>query len=387
MAPDASAQSLHEDDLLESASGRRLLRPRTTAFALSLLSWALVFVYDYWFATGDTFPFWDVKRLDWLFVAANLVLVFFVVLPAIQNWRRTRDRLAQLRRNGGAAVALTFLGGFYVFTLVGPVILGTPDLHLPDKLQPPLFWVVPEHTVYSCVGQLIDGWCHGSLRYPLGTNDVGQGTIRLIIQAQRVAYLVALISGALIVPIAVAVGVTAATLGGRVDDLVMRYVDVQQAVPAVLVYIILSFYYQKSLLMLVVIFGLFNWGGTARVVRSEVLSLRDTGYVKAAASAGAPVTHVIGRHVLPNISATLVTTVSREVPMLILIQVGLSFIGLNQPLLPSYGNLIGSSLANLGHGVVYWWPSIPALLVLALTIACFSVLGDALRDVLDPKTG
>ena len=385
MAPDSTAASLQTGDLLDDTQRRRYLRPRTTVFLVALLGWAAVFVYDYWFATGDTFPFWDVQRLDWLFVAANLVLVFFVVVPAVQNRARTLDQLAQLRRNRGAAFAIAFLGSFYVFTLVGPVLLGSPDLHLPDKLQPPLFWAVPESTVYSCVGHQVDGWCHGSLRYPLGTNDVGEGTVRLLIQAQRVAYLVALVSGALIVPIAVAVGVTAATVGGRVDDLLMRYVDVQQAVPAVLVYVILSFYYQQSLLMLVVIFGLFNWGGTARVVRSEVLSLRDAGYVKAANGAGAPVTHVIGRHVLPNISATLVTAVTREVPMLILVQVGLSFIGLNQPLLPSYGNLIDASLGNLGHGVVYWWPSIPALLVLALTVASFSVLGDALRDVLDPR--
>lgn len=387
MAPDTSGSALHGDDLLAATGRPRLLRPQTGLFVLVLLAWAGVFVYDHWFATGATFPFWDVRRLDWLFVAANVVLFFFVVLPALRNRDRTLDRLHQLRRNRGAAVAIAFLGGFYVLTLVGPTLLGRPDLHYPHKLQPPVFQAVPASAVTECVGPVVDGYCQGTWRYPLGSNGVGEGTIRLIIQAQRVAFLVALISAALIVPIAVGVGVTAATIGGRVDELLMRYVDVQQAIPAVLVYILLSFYYQQSLFMLVVVFGLLNWGGVARVVRSEVLSIADVGYVRAAKSAGAPSPHLIGRHVLPNISATLVTTVTREIPMLILIQVGLSYIGLNQPLLPSYGNLIGASFGNVGQpGVVYWWNSIPALLALAVTIASFSVLGDALRDVLDPRS-
>ncbi|WP_435345539.1 ABC transporter permease [Haloarchaeobius sp. HRN-SO-5] len=275
-----------------------------------------------------------------------------------------------------AAVVLTafagvFLVGFvvvqtvvYDFFQFDPVGSGVVSTSCPD---------------YASAGP---GQCYGTWDYPLGSTRYGLGMIPVIFSGMRVSLQVALISSMLIVPLATMVGTVAGYVGGVVDDVLMSYVDVQQTVPAIIVYMIAIHVFGRSLFVLVVVFGLLSWGGAARLVRSEVLQRREEDFVTAARSAGAGHWRVMFRHVLPNVSNTVLTSVTRQIPQLILAETAIAFLDLNDIMLMSWGETIASLLKFLPDG---WWMSTEVVVVLAVTVLSFSVLGDALRDVLDPR--
>ncbi|MFQ3294278.1 MAG: peptide/nickel transport system permease protein [Halobacteriales archaeon] len=360
--------------------------PRTIAFLLSLLALVALLGYDVLMVPKDTLPGWDFTRLDWLFVAANLVIVFYLVVPAVQRWDRTKWYWQRFRSNRAGLVALIYIVGWYVITLVSPAILGDPNLDLMHMYQPPTLFTVPDHVAMNCLGPVSGGQCQGTLQYPLGSNGTGAGTFKLIVEAMKLAFLVGLVAGALMVPIAVAVGSLAGYLGGWVDELLMRYVAVQQAVPAVLIYIIVMFLAGKSLFLLIVVFGLLNWGGVARLVRSEVIRHRNAGYVMAAQNAGAGNLHVLGKHVLPNVSGTVVTAITRQIPMLILIQVGLAYVDLNKSDRYSFGKVLAFPFQDSAATVQEtWWLILFPAIALAVLVVSFNVLGDALYDTIDPR--
>ncbi|WP_257298801.1 ABC transporter permease [Haloarchaeobius sp. FL176] len=225
--------------------------------------------------------------------------------------------------------------------------------------------------------------CYGTWDYPLGTARYGQGLIPLVFTGMRVSLQVALICSMLIVPLATLVGTVAGYVGGVVDDLLMSYTDIQQTVPAIIVYMITIHVYGRSLFVLVVVFGLFSWAGAARLVRSEVIQRREADFVTAARSAGAGHWRIMGRHILPNVSNTVLTSVTRQIPNLILAEAAIAFLALNNIMLPSWGETISSQLKFIPDG---WWMSTIPVIVLSVTVLSFSVLGDALRDVLDPRS-
>ncbi|MFD1644880.1 ABC transporter permease [Haloarchaeobius litoreus] len=225
--------------------------------------------------------------------------------------------------------------------------------------------------------------CYGTWDYPLGTARYGQGLIPLVFSGMRVSLQVALICSMLIVPLATLVGTVAGYVGGVVDDLLMSYTDIQQTLPAIIVYMITIHVFGRSLFVLVVVFGLFSWAGAARLVRSEVIQRREEDFVTAARSAGAGHWRIMGRHILPNVSNTVLTSVTRQIPNLILAEAAIAFLALNNIMLPSWGETISSTLQFIPDG---WWMSTVPVVVLSVTVLSFSVLGDALRDVLDPRS-
>jgi peptide/nickel transport system permease protein len=199
----------------------------------------------------------------------------------------------------------------------------------------------------------------------------------------RVSMQVGLIATFVSVTIATAVGVTAATVGGWVDEALMRYVDVQQTFPTFFLFLFLAYLYGGSLFALVVIFGVTGWGGIARIVRSEALQRREADFVRAARSAGASKFHVIRRHIVPNVSNSVVTAATLNIPFLVLSEAALSFIGLGDVALPSWGQTIAAGRGDLA--TAWWISTVPGVFLFA-TILAFNFLGDALRDALDPRT-
>lgn len=162
----------------------------------------------------------------------------------------------------------------------------------------------------------------------------------------------------------------------------MRYVDVQLVLPAVFLVIVVQSLFGRSLLHIVLVFGFLNWGGTARVVRADALQRVEEGYVKAAESAGASSVWVLYRHVVPNVSDTLVTAITLQMPTLIIVEATISFLGYGSPLERSWGATINGGL----HGFpTTWWTTLFPAIVLFFTAVSFHVLGDALRDILDPQ--
>jgi peptide/nickel transport system permease protein len=329
---------------------------------------------------------YDVHRTlrtrDWLFTMSVLAAVTYLVVPLVQHPERTRRYWRRLRRRPLGLAAFGYVVGFFVVGTLGPLFTEPYLLDFTAKSQPPVFTSVSTVVVEECNGRVVDGACHGTFADPLGTTRTGGSILTMVVEGAMVATHVAVISAVIIVPLATAVGSVAAYVGGWVDEVLMRAVEILQVVPAILVYFICVFVYGRSLMLLVVVFGLVSWGGIARIVRAEALRLREMEYVAASEAAGGSGFHVLRQHVARNVTSVVVPAVTLQIPTLIFTETALAFLDISDPQLPSWGRIIA-------RGIPYvetrWWVAGVPLLVLVVTLLAFNVLGDALRDVLDPR--
>lgn len=382
------AASFERIDWEDERATRLRLSSRTWGFLLSLALVAASFGYDYFLLPDQRFSIgrWRFTFIDWLFVPSLLVVVFFVAVPLARDRKRAARYWRQIRGSRLATASFVYVVAFVVVGTLGPVYFGRITYNLPHQFQPPVFFSVENYVVLECAGEVVggvNGRCHGSLAYPLGTNRDGKDLIELSVSGMRVALQVALITSMIIVPIATAVGTVAGYVGGWVDELLMRYVDVQQAVPAFIVYLMVIFLYGRSLFVFIVVFGLFNWGGVARLIRADVLQRRESEYVLAARNAGASTFFIIRQHIFPNVSGTVVTATARQIPMLILAEAAISFLNLNDIMLMSWGEAIALGLHS--RFPMVWWDGVFPVVFLSTTVLAFSVFGDVLRDLLDPR--
>jgi peptide/nickel transport system permease protein len=205
----------------------------------------------------------------------------------------------------------------------------------------------------------------------------------LIVYGMRISMEVGLISTLFAVTIGTAVGAVAAYSGGLTDEVLMRYVDLQQSFPTFLLLVLLVFLYGGSLLLIIALYALFSWEGIARLVRSETFQRIEEPYVDAARAAGASRWWVVRRHVVPNVSNTVITAATLQIPAFILGEAALSFLGLGDPNTFSWGRTISDGRGELSSAP--WISTIPGF-VLFLTVLAFNFVGDALRDAIDPRS-
>jgi oligopeptide transport system permease protein len=241
--------------------------------------------------------------------------------------------------------------------------------------------------------------------YWLGADALGRDLLSRIIYGARVSLAVAFIGPAISLSIGLLVGVTAGYLGGKVDNLLMRLVDIMYAFPTYLLIILLMAFFRTSfghrepgsladtlgkldsalggLLFIFVGIGLTSWMGMARLSRGLVLSVRETTYVEAARATGAGTPWIIRNHVLPNIIGPLVVTETLSIPSYISYEAFLSFIGLGgNPPTPSWGGMISEGAQKIQ---TYPFQAIFPALALFLMMFAFNFLGDGLRDAVDPR--
>jgi peptide/nickel transport system permease protein len=328
----------------------------------------------------------DPTGFDWLVALSVLVFAVVVVLPLVRTPALARRAWRDLRGDPLALASFAYLVVFVVGGALGPALLGDPTIDPAVEFQPPVYTTVESTTVLECVGRTsVDGsLCHGSWQYPLGTDNLGRSMLHRLVQGLQVSLLMALVASMLMVPIAVTVGTLAGYLGGTVDDLLMRYVDIQQTVPAILVYLVAVYLLRRSLFLVVLVFGLLSWGGIARVVRSEVRQRKRESYVRAARAAGAGRLRVVRDHLLPNVSNTVLTAVTIQVPTLLLAEASLGYLGLGERYSKSLGQLVRLGTTEFDFTQVPWVAT-EAALALALTAVAFNLFGDALRGALDPR--
>ncbi|WP_136602269.1 ABC transporter permease [Salinigranum halophilum] len=395
---DGTQHETFEDIDWDDEGGRTVLSRRDLGVGAAVAVLAAVFAYDYAVVLPDTptvefaLPpsvplfgdafLWDVTQLDWLFLLTLVVMVFYVVVPLSDNRRLTAYYWRQFRKNRLAVVSLGYLVVVFLVGIVGPVFIPAPELELTRQYQPPLFTTVDSSVPLQCVGEVTGDVCHGSLAHPLGTTSDGKDILVLVIYGMQVSMKLGLITTLLVISIGTAVGTVAAYSGGMVDEALMRYVDIQLTFPTFLLYLLLVFLFGGSLFMFIVLFGLTSWGGIARLVRSEALQLREEEYVLAAKSAGANAAYVIRRHLVPNVSSTVITAATLAIPGYILAEAALSFLQLGDPTIPSWGQVIAAGRSDLDSA---WWISTFPGFFLFFTILAFNFMGDALRDALDPR--
>jgi oligopeptide transport system permease protein len=231
----------------------------------------------------------------------------------------------------------------------------------------------------------------GSPGHVLGSDELGRDTLARLIFGSRVSLAVGILVQLIILPIGLAIGLAAGYFGGRIDNLLMRFTDIWYAFPDLLfVLVVVSVFQQYTfghiVLQILMIFGaiaLVNWVNLARLVRGQVLSIKEKEFIEAARSSGSPPLKLILKHLLPNSFGPIIVVLTFGIPQAIFLEAFLSFIGFGiQPPTPTWGQMV-----NSGYEAIYANPSsvvFPAVAI-GLTMLAFSFIGDGLRDALDPR--
>lgn len=217
----------------------------------------------------------------------------------------------------------------------------------------------------------------------LGTDHLGRDVLSRLLWASRASLVVGLLAVALALTLGIAVGATAAMLGGWVDAVLMRAVDALLALPRLFLILLITSLARPDPLIVVLVLGCTGWMAVSRLARARILTLRSSDLAIAARATGRHPLGIFWRHLLPNSLTPLIVDTSLRIGDLILVEAALSFLGLGiQPPVPSWGNMIADG-ANLLRTA--WWVAVPAATATTLTVIGFQLLGDGLRDRLDPR--
>lgn len=224
----------------------------------------------------------------------------------------------------------------------------------------------------------------GTGEHLLGTDGLGRDMLSRIAYGARVSLLVSFVAGLLSCAVGIALGLISGYFGGLVDSVIMRLADIQLAIPSLILALAVIAVLGSSVANIVLVLAITNWVIFARLVRAEVLSLKEREFVAAITALGARTPRILVKHLFPNLASSIIVVLTLRIGILILIEATLSYLGLGvQPPTPTWGSMIAE-----GQQLVYraWWVSTFPGVALALTVLGLNLFGDWLRDRLDPKT-
>ncbi len=222
-----------------------------------------------------------------------------------------------------------------------------------------------------------------SWEHPLGRDDIGRDILSRLIRGTRIALVVGVFAMLISLTVGVTVGAISGYFGGKIDTFLSRIVDALLAFPILVLLIVLAAVLGPSLQMTVWVIGLTVWATYARVVRAEVMSVRERDYVFAARALGAKDLRIIIRHVLPNVMGPVIVLATLSIGSIIILEAALSFLGFGiQRPTPSWGNMLADARAYI---LTFGHMAIPPGVMIFLTVLAFNLIGDGLRDALDPR--
>jgi oligopeptide transport system permease protein len=290
------------------------------------------------------------------------------------------DAWRRLRKNKAAVIGLVYIGFMALVAIFGPMLAP----HDPNNIP------MGEGFVPANLPPI---WQDGSNRdFILGTDSLARDNLSRYLYGARISMVVGIVPTVVTLLIGVTFGMTSGWLGGRWDDAMMRIVDVVYAFPSLLLFIIMQASLRDiglgrmlgGLMLLFIAFAITGWNGTARLMRGQVLAVRDKEYIEAARAIGVPDRRILLRHVFPNSMAPLIVSVSFSIPGYILSESSLSFLGLGiRPPNPSWGSMVFQAFPTITYQPIF--VIMPTMLI-ALIMIAFAFVGDGLRDALDPQS-
>lgn len=313
---------------------------------------------------------WDEKL-------AMVTLVASVMTSWIWSWREVeRARVVKrvgvsqwelavraFSKNRTAVAGLLVVVSLYLLALVTPLVAP----HGPN--------VQYDLQTVRLVGMSAD--------HPLGTDQFARDVLSRLLYGARISLTIGFVAVGISVTIGTLFGAVAGFFGGIVDGAIMRFVDMVISFPRLILLITIIAIFEPSIFLIIAVLGLTLWPSTARIVRGEVLSLREREFVQAAEALGYPKRRVILRHLIPNALAPVIVAATLGIGNTIVLEAGLSFLGLGvQPPTPSWGTMVANGRNNLLDA---WWLSTFPGLAIVFTVLAFNLVGDGLRDAMDPR--
>ena len=295
--------------------------------------------------------------------------------------RRTTVRFELLRalvRHRSGLVGVAILAFFTALAIV------------PDLLVGPL------QTAVTAPGGRLEP---PSAAFPLGTDELGRSMLNLTVHATRISMVIGLLATVVTVGVGAVLGIVSGFIGGRFDDVAMRIADFFLVMPTFVLALILTSLIRDvlgtgskeiagirlSLLVIVVVIGITSWSSTARIIRSQTLSLRERAFVDRARVIGASSAHIMRRHILPNVMNLIIANAVLTFAGAILTETTLSFVGLGDPFQPSWGQLLEGARTNAALQLGDWWYFVPPGASVVLVVFAFTLVGNALDDILNPR--
>ena len=269
--------------------------------------------------------------------------------------------IAELTRNKTVLAASVFILVMIAFAMLAPVIAP----YSPTDIDTKNILAAPSGSHF------------------FGTDTLGRDIFSRIVYGSRISLSIGFIAVGIAVVIGILFGSVAGYYGGRVDSILMRFVDIMLCFPTFFLILAVIAVLEPSIFNIMVVIGATSWMGVARLVRAEVLSLKERDYVTSASVMGASDVWIIFRHLIPNAIAPVLVSATLGIGGAILVESALSFLGIGvQPPTPSWGNILMDGKSTLG---VAWWLTIFPGVFITLTVLSYNLLGEALRDTLDPR--
>lgn len=324
------------------------------------------------------------EPLEYFYLFFAILVVRYGLYPLYANRRLTRYYWERTKRHRLSVFGLTFIIFLVVVALIGPFLTQDPTkVNFQEKNTPPLGFSIQQSVYDLKTEEFVMSETPGTWRHPLGTDDKGRDMLAMLVSGARVSLQVGLLATLMAILIGTIIGVVSAYSGGWVDNALMRFTDIMMTFPFFLLLVFIIFIFGPSLAFIILVIGLTGWTGTARLVRSETLSLRTREFIMASKSLGASDSRIIFRHLIPNVISTIIVIATLSIPGIILAEAALSFIGLGDPTVTSWGIILNAGQRSLDTA---WWVAVEPGFILFLTVLAFNFLGDGIRDAFDPRS-